>query len=83
MEKFDQKKYDAQYKREHYDQIKFNVPKGKKKEIQQYAEDHGLTMTELFIRLLEVGCQIYMDKQPTVPVGWLVDVDLPTRMVCV
>lgn len=61
-EKFDNGKYVNQYKKEHYDCIRFNVPKGKKKEIQQYAEDHGLTMTELFIRLLESGCQIYMDK---------------------
>lgn len=45
--------YIAQYERDNYDRISFVVPKGKKLELKQFADTHGMSLSRLIIRSLE------------------------------
>lgn len=47
------KEYLRAYTAKNLDDIKFRVPKGKKEELKQYAEDHGESLQGWIIRLLE------------------------------
>ena len=45
--------YRNEYERQHYDRITILLPKGKKKDLQEYAEANGKTVSRLIIDLLE------------------------------
>ena len=49
MSKFDQKEYEARFKRENYDQLKLDIPKGNKRLLKEYAESNGLSMADLIV----------------------------------
>lgn len=44
---YDKNKYNLQYKKDHFDQLKFYVPKGYKDKIKKYAESHNTSITEI------------------------------------
>lgn len=41
------------YKKQHYDRITVLLPKGKKKDLQEYARANGTTVSKLIVQLLE------------------------------
>ena len=43
----------AEYIKEKYDYIRFNVPKGEDNKIKAYAQEHGMTVKELMLVALE------------------------------
>lgn len=43
---FDMNKYQVDYRKNNYDNVTFLVKKGKKKELQQYAKDKGVKLSE-------------------------------------
>ena len=45
--------YINDYKKQHYDRISILLPKGKKKDLQEYAKANNLTVNQLIIQLLE------------------------------
>lgn len=45
--------YIEDYKKQHYDRILLLLPKGKKKDLQEYAKANGKTVNRLIIDLLE------------------------------
>lgn len=44
---------DAEYIRENYDYIRFNVPKGEGAAIKDYAQDQGMTIKQLLLTALK------------------------------
>jgi len=46
---FDKVSYDRAYIKEHYDQVSFTVPKGKRDELKALAKSNGQTITELIV----------------------------------
>lgn len=50
---FDQKQYDNEYKKAHYDIIKLRMPKGKKELIKAIAEREGKSSNQLILECLE------------------------------
>lgn len=59
---FNKKSYDAEFHRQAYDRVVFVVPKGKKKTIQDYAEDRGISMGKLIIEALETMYDMDLSK---------------------
>lgn len=55
MSKYDekQKKYTMDYMKNNLDEIKFRVPKGKKKELKEIAERAGTKLTPFIIAAIE------------------------------
>ena len=47
-------KYMNQYKKEHYDTIRFDVPKGMKSQLQAEATKRGMSLTKLIMASLEM-----------------------------
>ena len=50
---FDANKYKNQYEKDNYDRILILVPKGKKADIKERAEELGITVSELIVRAIE------------------------------
>lgn len=50
---FDPATYNAQYKRDRYDQILLRVPKGMREEIAKAAADRGLSLNQYILSLIE------------------------------
>ena len=50
---FDENEYKARYQRENYDRVVILIPKGKKADIKERAEDLGISVSELIVRALE------------------------------
>ena len=50
---FDANKYKNQYEKDNYDRILILVPKGKKADIKERAEELGISVSELIVRALE------------------------------
>lgn len=50
---FDENEYKARYQRENYDRIVILIPKGKKVDIKERAEELGISVSELIVRALE------------------------------
>ena len=50
---FDENEYKARYQRENYDRVIILIPKGKKADIKERAEDLGISVSELIVRALE------------------------------
>lgn len=48
---FDMNKYQADYKKNNYDRISLDVPKGKKEDIKEYAKSKNLKLNE-YIKIL-------------------------------
>lgn len=59
---FDQNKYVNQYKRENYDRLSVNIPKGKKAVLQKEAADRGISVTALIVEALEGYFHIDLSK---------------------
>ena len=51
-------KYMNQYKKDHYDTIRFDVPKGTKALLQVEADNRGMSLTKMIMKSLE----IYLDN---------------------
>ena len=51
-------KYMNQYKKEHYDTIRFDVPKGTKALLQVESEKRGISLTKMILKSLEM----YLDN---------------------
>ena len=49
MSEFNQKEYEARFKKENYDQLKLDIPKGNKRLLKEYAESNGLSMADLIV----------------------------------
>lgn len=45
--------YKAQFNKDNYDIIRFQVPKGKREDIKKCADKLGISMSELVVRALE------------------------------
>ncbi len=45
--------YRNSYEKEHYDRVTILLPKGKKKDLQEYAKANDKTVTQLIVQLLE------------------------------
>lgn len=54
---FDKAKYDVSHKKEHYDQLKIVIPKGKKEELKGMASRQGKEMS----RFVRDALYYYMD----------------------
>lgn len=50
---FDANTYNAQYKRDNYDQILLRVPKGMREEIAKAAASRGLSLNQYLLTLVE------------------------------
>lgn len=50
---FDANKYKNRYEKDNYDRILILVPKGKKADIKERAEELGISVSELIVRALE------------------------------
>lgn len=50
---FDENEYKARYQRENYDRVVILIPKGKKADIKERAEELGISVSELIVRALE------------------------------
>ena len=48
-----QKRALAKYKKKSYDRIELTVPKGKKAEIQEYAQAHGESVNAFIVRIID------------------------------
>ena len=51
--KFDKVKYDEQYRKEHYDQLRVWIPKAGKEEIKRKAEEMGIPIAQLVVDAIE------------------------------
>lgn len=47
------KKASMKYNKEHREKLGLNLPKGKKDEYKAFAESRGMSLTEMFIMLIE------------------------------
>lgn len=47
-------KYMNQYKKDHYDTIRFDVPKGTKALLQVEADNRGMSLTKMIMKSLEI-----------------------------
>ena len=59
---FDNNSYQADYKRQNYDVIRALVPKGKGKEIKDYAKAQGVSVSQLIVDSLELYCNLDLSK---------------------
>ena len=50
---FDQNAYINDYRREHYDEIRALIPKGKKATVKAIAAEKGLTVSQIVVKALE------------------------------
>lgn len=50
---FDWNSYTAAYKREHYERVAFEVPKGRRGALKKYAAERGISVNALIIAALE------------------------------
>lgn len=46
-------KYDVAYRKEHYTQIKIEIPKEKAKILKEYAKKQGLSMPKYILKCIE------------------------------
>lgn len=65
LPKWKQNKYEytAQWQKENLEQLKFNVPKGKKAELKALAERENTTVKGLFSQALEAKYGINLDRK--------------------
>lgn len=49
---FDMNKYQVNYRKNNYDNVTFLVKKGKKKELQEYAKEKGVKLSEYIRNLI-------------------------------
>ena len=49
VSEFDKKEYDYKFKRENYEQLRMDIPKGNKRLLKEYAEANGLSMADLIV----------------------------------
>ena len=45
--------YRNEYTKQHYDRMTLLLPKGKKKDLQEYAKANGKTASQVIVKLLE------------------------------
>ena len=50
---FDKNQYNSKYTAAKYDTVRFIVPKGSKADLQQLADDNGLSLTQFIVQTLE------------------------------
>ena len=60
---FDQNKYVNQYKRDNYDRLSINIPKGGKAILQKEADVRGISVTALIVDALESCYKIDLSKK--------------------
>lgn len=59
---FDQQKYIQEFNKENYDRVEFNIPKGRKKELKQFAKSKGRSVSEVIVEALESYYDINLSK---------------------
>ena len=59
---FDSNKYKADFRRDNYDAVTFLIPKGKKKVLKDYAQNNGLSVSQVVVRALEEFCKLDLSK---------------------
>lgn len=59
---FDQQKYIQEFNKENYDRVEFNIPKGRKKELKQFAKSKGRSVSEVIVEALESYYSINLSK---------------------
>lgn len=59
---FDKDRYDNDFKRQNYDVVRALVPKGKGKEIKDFAKLHGKSVSQLIVESLEKNCNLNLSK---------------------
>lgn len=62
---FDKLEYDSQYIKTHYHRTPFVVPKGAKAELQQAADDRGVSMTQLILSAIEQKYGVSLTESKT------------------
>lgn len=50
---FDKQRYDNEYKKYNYDKILFEVPKGKRQVLKDYAKKNGISVKEMIVTAIE------------------------------
>lgn len=50
---FDKQRYDNEYKKYNYDKILFEVPKGKRQILKDYAKKNGISVKEMIVTAIE------------------------------
>ena len=59
---FDQIAYNNDFKRQHYDEVRVLLPKGKKELVKKYAAEKGLSVSRLIVEALEEHCKLDLSK---------------------
>lgn len=59
---FDKISYNNEYTRQNYDVIRATVPKGRGKEIKDFARLQGISVSQLIIDALESYCKLDLSK---------------------
>ena len=59
---FDKVAYDNEYRRQNYDRIAVQIPKGRKDALKAYADRHGETLNSLFVKAVEQYTSLDLSK---------------------
>lgn len=60
--KFDQSKYNNEFKKENYAEMRYLVPKNKKALLQKIAKERGWSLSRLVVEALEIVYRVDLSK---------------------
>lgn len=59
---FDSTRYKREFAKENYDRLSFTVPKGKREVVKQYANERGMSISQLVVLALETLYHLDLSK---------------------